>query len=123
MFLSRLNTPFGNPLITSYTSTLNAPMSNSETFWDRLLNSYDYVFTNALVWWYDRDATVIGRTYFGEDVPDAYTLMKQISLVFVNSHFSFNLPRPWVPNLIEIGGIHVTDPKPLPKVKLELIVY
>jgi glucuronosyltransferase len=66
--------------------------------------------------WYDRNATVIGRTYFGKDVPDADMLMKKISLVFVNSHFTFDLPRPWSPNLIEIGGIHITHPKTLPEV-------
>lgn len=112
----RLNGPFANPLITSCTSTLNVPIVSPKTFWDRLLNTYDYAYTYSLHWWHDRKATEIGRTYFGEDAPDAHTLMNQISLVFVNSHFTFDLPRPWVTNLIEIGGIHVTDPKPLPKV-------
>lgn len=116
MFI-RLNGEFGNPLTTSYTSTLNVAMASLKTFWDRFLNTYDYVDSNSQSWWYNREATVIGRTYFGKDVPDSYELMKKISLIFVNSHFSFILPRPWMPNLIEIGGIHVIDPKPLPKVR------
>ncbi|KAE9528127.1 hypothetical protein AGLY_012549 [Aphis glycines] len=110
-----LNGEFGNPLITSYTSTLNVALASPKIFWDRFLNTYDYLHSISKSWWYNREATVIGRNYFGKDVPDSYTLMEKISLVFINSHFSFNLPRPWVPNLIEIGGIHVTDPKPLPK--------
>jgi len=93
-------------------------MASPKTFCDRFLNSYDYVRSNSQGRWYNRHATVMGRTYFGKDVPDSYMLMKKISLVFVNSHFSFNLPRPWMPNLIEIGGIHVVDPKPLPKVRV-----
>lgn len=91
-------------------------MAKPITFWDRLLNNYDHVYTNAQRMWHDRNATTIGRTYFGKDAPDADTLMKNISLVFVNSHFTFHLPRPWFPNSIEIGGIHVTKPKPLPEV-------
>lgn len=80
------------------------------------MNSYDYVLSEAQGWWHDRRATEIGRKYFGENAPDGYALLKKIALVFVNSHFTFDLPRPWTPNLIEIGGIHVTDPKPLPEV-------
>lgn len=118
IFFFRLNSAFSNPIITSYTSTLDVPMASPNTFWDRLFNSVDYVVSEAQSWWYDRDATAIGRKYFGKDVPDAYTLMKKMSLVFVNSHFTFDLPRPWVTNLIEIGGIHVADPKPLPHVRI-----
>lgn len=91
-------------------------MASPTTFLDRLRNTYDLVYENFWTRWADRDATTIGRTYFGADAPDAYTLMKNISLVFVNSHFTFHLPRPLVPNFIEIGGIHVTDSKPLPEV-------
>lgn len=91
-------------------------MAVPKTFWNRLVNTYDYVYTNTLSRWYDRTATIIGRNYFGQDAPEADELMKKISLIFVNSHFTFNQPRPWIPNLIEIGGIHVTDPKPLPEV-------
>lgn len=98
-------------------------MASPKTFWDRFLNSYDYVRSKSQGWWYNRHATVMGRTYFGKDVPDSYMLMKKISLLFVNSHFSFDLPRPWMPNLIEIGGIHVTDPQPLPKVRYFFLVF
>lgn len=114
--LYSINGLFGNPWTTSYTSTLNVPLAFPKTFWDRLTNTYDHVYTNVQSWWYDRAATAIGKKYFGEDAPDAYELMRQISLVFVNSHFTFHQPRPWIPNLVEIGGIHVTNPKPLPKV-------
>ncbi|VVC35879.1 UDP-glucuronosyl/UDP-glucosyltransferase [Cinara cedri] len=114
-FPTQFNGPNGNQLVPSCTSTLNVPLACPQTFWDRLLNSYDYVLANTLRWWYDRRATEIGRQYFGEDAPDGYALLQKMALVFVNSHFTFHSPRPWTPNLIEIGGIHVTDPKPLPE--------
>lgn len=40
--------------------------------------------------------------------------MKDISLVFINHHFSTSSIRPLVANMIEIGGIHVQPAKPLP---------
>lgn len=91
-------------------------MAIPKTFSDRARNTLDYIYYIFKAWWDDWDATSIGRTYFGADAPDAHTLLKNISMVFVNSHFTFHMPRPWVPNVIEIGGIHVTDPKPLPEV-------
>lgn len=40
--------------------------------------------------------------------------MKNVSLVLVNHHFSTSSIRPFVANMIEIGGIHVQPVKPLP---------
>jgi glucuronosyltransferase len=40
--------------------------------------------------------------------------MKNVSLVLVNHHFSTSSIRPFVANMIEIGGIHVEPVKPLP---------
>uniref|UniRef100_A0A2M4BJY0 UDP-glucuronosyltransferase n=2 Tax=Anopheles marajoara TaxID=58244 RepID=A0A2M4BJY0_9DIPT len=38
-----------------------------------------------------------------------------VSLVLLNNHFSLSYPRPYVPNMIEVGGMHVNrKPKALP---------
>lgn len=36
------------------------------------------------------------------------------SLVFINNHFSLTGARPYLPNMIEIGGIHVSKKKEIP---------
>ena len=41
--------------------------------------------------------------------------MKNVSLVLINHHFSTSTIRPFVANMIEIGGIHVDELKELPK--------
>ncbi|EAT45644.1 AAEL003099-PA [Aedes aegypti] len=41
--------------------------------------------------------------------------MKNVSLVFLNQHFSLSSPRPYPPNMIEAGGIQIEEGKPLPK--------
>lgn len=46
---------------------------------------------------------------------------KKVSMVFYNNHASL-LPRPSVPNSIEIGGIHIAPPNPLPQVTHYLFV-
>jgi UDP:flavonoid glycosyltransferase YjiC (YdhE family) len=36
--------------------------------------------------------------------------------VLLNSHFSMSFPRPYLPNMIEVGGMHVNhQPTPLPE--------
>lgn len=48
-------------------------------------------------------------------------LNKQIyssDLLLINTHFSLNLPRPLVPNIIEVGGIHIQKPRKLPMVRV-----
>lgn len=53
---------------------------------------------------------------FGPDTPHINEIVYNTSMVFVNGHFSLDGPRPLVPNMVEIGGIHVKSPKPIPKV-------
>lgn len=37
-----------------------------------------------------------------------------MKLAFVNSHPAINYPESLPPNVIEVGGMHIKDPKPLP---------
>lgn len=50
-----------------------------------------------------------------EQVP--YNQLKYtISMTLMNSHPSFGVVRPFLPNIIEIGGYHVGEPEKLPEV-------
>ncbi|XP_045481096.1 UDP-glycosyltransferase UGT5-like isoform X8 [Harmonia axyridis] len=42
-------------------------------------------------------------------------LMRNISLLFVNSHFTLHQAKPLVPGIVEVGGIHVGVAKKLPE--------
>lgn len=46
-------------------------------------------------------------------MPHLRELVKETSLLFVNSHFSFGGSRPYAPTIIELGGIHIKEAKPL----------
>jgi len=49
-------------------------------------------------------------------VPHMKELMNNISVSFVNAHHSLGYPKPDLPNVMNVAGIHFTPPKPLPKV-------
>lgn len=41
--------------------------------------------------------------------------MRNVSLILLNIHFSSSVPRPYLPNVIEVGGLQVkSKPSPLP---------
>ncbi len=46
-------------------------------------------------------------------MPHLRDLIKETSMVFVNSHVSFSGPKPNAPTVIELGGIHIQEAKPL----------
>lgn len=62
---------------------------------------------------------VINKQYMGQEIPSILEVYKkQGSLLLMNSHYAINGPRPLVPAVVEIGGIHCRPARPLDKVKL-----
>lgn len=53
---------------------------------------------------------------FGDKIPSVKELKQQTSLMFVNSHYSLSGVKPLSPAVIEVGGIHIKEPKPLKQV-------
>lgn len=87
------------------------------TFFERLKNfvelygiliAYEYVFAP--------EDQILAEKYFGT-VPNVRQTGAQASLFFINAHHSLTVPKPLNPSTIEIGGIHIDPPKPLPKVR------
>lgn len=78
-------------------------------FFQRLYNflhaKYNaYVFRQA-----SSIQTDIVRKYVSPDLPDIRELEKEISMILVNSHSSWNGIKPSTPALIEVGGLHVQE--------------
>ncbi|KAF2883590.1 hypothetical protein ILUMI_22585 [Ignelater luminosus] len=55
------------------------------------------------------------RDFFGTNMPPLDYIAANTSLLLVNTNFLINDPRPTVPGLIEVGGIHIEKTKPLPQ--------
>ena len=56
---------------------------------------------------------IIQKHFKNYEVPPINELVKETSLMFVNNHYSFSGSRPNAPTVIEVGGIHIKEAKPL----------
>lgn len=107
----------------SYISNIYMPASANMNFWQRLENTVmtciHLIFYNYVM--FENDKAVVAK-YFDVDEASAFgTLAYNTSIFLANIHYTVNHPRPLVPNVIEIGGIHIGDPRPLPKVMLMIL--
>lgn len=51
-------------------------------------------------------------------MPNLRELVKETSMIFVNTHHSFEGPWPNAPTIVEIGGVHIKDAQTLdPEIK------
>lgn len=112
----RTGNPY-NPSYSSYTHT-NVPVIANPSFYERLYNTVVYIYASLYYYSYsyiNGDGMV--RRHFSSAMPPLTEIAKNTSLVLTFSHFSLNRPMPLVPNIVEISGVQIQDPKPLPKVK------
>ncbi|XP_067012390.2 UDP-glycosyltransferase UGT5 [Anabrus simplex] len=107
---------FANPQDPSYITNLFEAASDVKTFAQRLYSTVHYI---ALYFTYDfffeNRAHPVAKEFFGDDLPPLKEIAKNTSLLLLNTHFSLNRPRPYVPGIIEVGGIHLKPSKPLSK--------
>lgn len=62
----------------------------------------------------DGPSTELVRRHFGPDTPPVPEItLRRTALVLVNAHHSLTQPRPTVPNAVEVGGLHITQPAEL----------
>ncbi|XP_065353632.1 UDP-glycosyltransferase UGT5-like [Cloeon dipterum] len=106
------NYAFGNPYNPSYAVNNILEYGAKKNFQQRLMNT---LFT----WYWDIASEIfyypaqerLKEEFFGPGLPSLKELRKSASLGFVNNHFSLSYPRPLVPAIVEVGGMHVKAPK------------
>jgi hypothetical protein len=111
------NTIVGNPQMPSFTSIQTLPFTDHMTFIQRMVNFILHIF--ILCYRTFQHLPImdnIAKKYFGNSTPLPSEIERNISLMMVNTHFSMDYPRPMVPAMIPVGGMHVTPGKELPKV-------
>ncbi|XP_060527644.1 UDP-glycosyltransferase UGT5-like isoform X2 [Cylas formicarius] len=110
-----INGLVGNPEPPAYVPNLFLNFDNEMSFTERLYNFLFGIFsqlnTHLLV--YPSQNNILKKYY--PDGPDLNDVIYNVSLIFLNSHESINGPVPIVPNMVPIGGYHVTPSKKLPK--------
>lgn len=106
-----------NPSHTAYIPNNLMDYSDKMTFFERVENTLVTLYHQ-----YYYDFFMIGRhgdivrKHLGRRAARLREFIRNTSLILVNTHFSLNLPRPLVPNVVEVGGIHVRNLRPLTKV-------
>lgn len=111
---------FGIPDNPSYIPNAFLSYEPQMGFTERLLNSITTLSLNLIrKYYYDPKHHRVATKYFGESLPSFDVLARNTSLVLVNSHFSFmGTSRPYPNNVIEVAGLHVKPPQPLPAVSI-----
>ncbi|XP_043064973.1 UDP-glycosyltransferase UGT5-like isoform X2 [Drosophila ficusphila] len=109
----------GNVSPISYLQSPSSYFYDLETYGGRLA----YFMDQSLSWinWHWRFAKkheALYKKYFPKivDKQPLSKIVRNFSLVLVNQHFTLGPPRPYVPNVIEVGGMHINQAtKALPK--------
>jgi len=85
-------------------------------FYQRFVNlGMDTVVQMYMNIWYDSMTEKIYRDKLGQDIPSINEIYTNASLVLSNGHFSLTPPKPYFPDVIDVGGIHSRPAKPIPK--------
>lgn len=61
--------------------------------------------------------------FYGSQIAPLEEAVKNMSLLFLYSHFSLNPSRPLVPNVIEVAGLNLVRSKSLPQVCLHFFFF
>lgn len=66
-------------------------------------------------------------TYQGwESRPQLHQMLTNVSLTLMNAHHVIGVCRPYLPGVVEVGGLHIKKPKPLPRVssgQIDMVIY
>ena len=111
-----INPRIGNPDNPSYIPFIFSNAFSQMSFLERVRNSLEMNFCKIV---YEKvhhwSIQKIVEENFGPGVPPLKQISNKISALFVNTHYSIFGARPYVPNVVEIGGIHIKPGKPLPE--------
>lgn len=103
----------GTPSPLSYVPHPFLSFNNRMTFIQRV--------GNTLITFYQRIAydqfllqqqDIYDKVFPGDNKPTLDQIRRNVALVLLNQHFTTNYPQPYVPNMIEVGGMHINREAP-----------
>lgn len=109
---------FGLPMNTAIVPNHFLPFGKRMTFLERVVNA---LVTWGHILYYYRvkfpiDEKIIWENFGEEDAAGHNDVIYNTSLFMINTHFSVNLPRVLLPNVVEVGGLHIDKATKLPEV-------
>lgn len=97
---------------TSHIPNILCGFTGKMNFWQRTYNSLAYWYEDIMTELYHKPAQQKLLESFWPNktnVPNFDDVLRNVALVFVNSHVTYATPQPLAANLIEIGGIHINQ--------------
>ncbi|XP_002000242.2 UDP-glucosyltransferase 2 [Drosophila mojavensis] len=106
----------GNISPMAYNPLISSPRSNPMNFVERLENNLE-IWLEKLVYMFYHYPKMEKQysKYFPNATRTLPEVLDSFSLILLGQHFSVSYPRPYLPNMIEVGGLHISHkPKALP---------
>ncbi|KMQ95392.1 udp-glucuronosyltransferase 2a3 [Lasius niger] len=111
------NDDMGNEDNPSYIPAIFLGFARPMNFLNRMTNAVALpLFKAAYEYWFRAADQVVASEVFGSDLPKLNKIAQQSKALLVNTHSSLHGSRPQLPNVVEIGGLHIPSRiNPLPK--------
>ncbi|XP_055304714.1 UDP-glucosyltransferase 2-like [Sitodiplosis mosellana] len=112
----------GTPNFASYVPHTHNHFTDRMNFWQRMYNSLTYWVEDIItLYYYLPDQQKHMEILFpdAKNWPSLDEMRRNVSLVLLNTHTTIGTPRPYAPNMIEVGGMQIkkiVDPLP-PKIQ------
>ncbi|KAJ8963142.1 hypothetical protein NQ318_018607 [Aromia moschata] len=111
---AQVNYLVNNPEPYAYVPGSGYNYTDDMTFIDRVGNTIGMLYIDVLVFLNRILQQRILDSHF-ENAPRLDEMRDNVALVFSNAHPVFETPRPYLPNVISVGGLHIQEPEPLPQ--------
>lgn len=96
------------PETSSYIPNLFTGYSDRMSFTERIWNLMEYTLETTLDYFvHQKIQQNLLQYYPDKNMPSISELKKTVSLVLLNTHIAFGFPRPYPPNMIDVGGLHI----------------
>lgn len=105
----------GNPNTLSYMSDFLLGYSSHMSFSERITNTIFVLFETIYfnLFFFKQQNNMLQK--YIPNSPNIYEVMRNTSLILLNSHVSYSPIKPHVPNMVEVGGFHIKESEGLPQ--------
>jgi glucuronosyltransferase len=111
----------GNPNNYAYVPDAFLEFGDRMSFKERILNTLAGLFQKVGRRYFllpKLEAIMKKRFNYTSSMPSISELEKSTAFVLVNHHFSISYPKPLLPNLVQVGGMHIKPAKDLSAVRV-----
>lgn len=109
-----LNVLVGGPNYPSVRPFPSAPIATLESLWKRTWNVLHYITDDLMrQFYYLPNMQRIAEEYVGHEMRPLHEIEKNINIVLINSHPSFEPAIPLPPNTLEVAGLNAQAMQPI----------